>query len=224
MATVTETRDVKGCAEVALRGYGQLSIEQRPEASGHETIEVEADEQLMAKIMTEVRGSRLVLGFSMPWYEWLSWWFQWLFLPSKSIRYRLVTGSLDGISISGAGSVSTSALESRQLHIRISGAGRVSASGLKIGDLETRVSGSGNVELAGSADRHGVSISGSGSVRASQLETRAATVHISGAGNLSTAVRETLDVHISGAGDVRYLGTPRISQHISGAGRIRPVA
>jgi hypothetical protein len=242
MSTITATREVHGFTEVVLRGYGDLDVEQREDALGRETIEIEADEELVRRILTEVRGNRLVLGFSMPWYEWLTWWFQWLFLPSRKIRYRLAAGRLEALSISGAGTVTLPRLDSRRLDLRISGAGRIRGSALKVGELAARVSGSGKVELAGTADRCEVSISGSGNVeltgraerceiaisgsgnvRAADLEAKSVTARISGSGSLTTNAAETLDVNISGAGSVRYRGNPRISQRISGAGQIRPL-
>ncbi len=185
-ATITATREVHGFSEVVLRGYGDLDIEQRGDALGKETIEIEADEELGRRILTEVRGNRLVLGFSMPWYEWLTWWLQWLFISSKKIRYRLTAGRLEGLSISGAGTVTFPRLDSKRLELRISGAGRIRGSALKVGELAARVSGSGTVELAGAMDRCEVSISGAGTVELAGTADRC-EASISGSGNVRAA-------------------------------------
>jgi hypothetical protein len=221
MAAATETRKVPGFSGVSLRGYGELEIEQRADAAGSETIVIEADQELLPRILTEVRGDRLVLGFSMPWYEWMTFWWSWLFLASKKIRFRLVAAKVEHVSISGAGRATAIRLESDRLDVGISGAGKVVLSAVKARELECRVSGAGNVEVSGSADRHDVRISGAGSVHAAHLATKKTTVVISGSGSLTANVAEDLDARISGAGSVIYEGTPRVSQRVTGAGKVR---
>ena len=41
----------------------------------------------MPKILAEVRGDRLVLGFSMPWYDWIWWGWQWLFTVGQASQF-----------------------------------------------------------------------------------------------------------------------------------------
>ncbi len=220
MARQTETRDVKGFSEVAIRGYGDLSLEQNEGGGGPETLVIEADERLLPRIRGEVRGNRLVLGFTMPWYEWLGWWFTWIFLPDKAVRYHLRVNRLNGLFISGAGSVTAGRLRTERCTLAISGAGKIRLAGLEAGDLTTTISGSGDLELAGTARRLELRISGSGSVKAAGLATRETVVRISGSGGVTVNAQESLDVHISGSGSVRYSGQPRLSQRISGSGRI----
>jgi hypothetical protein len=221
MATVKETRKVSGFKAVALRGYGELDILQHRGAAGQESLSIEADEQVMPKILAEVRGDRLVLGFSMPWYDWIWWWWQWLFTADKRIRFHLTSAGIESLGITGAGLVTSDRFETDRLEMRISGAGRIKLAGFTARELETRLSGAADVELAGTADRHDVRISGAGSVRARGLATKRTVVVISGAGNLAASVSDELDARISGAGNVSYTGNPRVTQRVSGAGRVR---
>jgi len=223
MALKSETRPVHGFSEVVLRAYGKLIIEQTtdPQAEG---ISVEADEELLPRISTEVRGRRLLLGFAMPWYEWIGYWFTWLLLADKHITYRLVALRVEDVAISGSGTVQCTGLNGDNLRLRISGSGRVSVGGLTIGALEAVISGSGRVDCEGSAQSIEARISGSGRVEAEALAANRARAHISGSGRIGVDSRESLEVWISGAGKVRYRGNPRVSSHVSGAGRIVRVA
>jgi hypothetical protein len=221
VATVTENREVSGFRTVVLRGYGDLEIHQESAVPGRGTLSIEADEQIMPKILAEVRGERLVLGFSMPWYDWIWWWWQWLFTADKRVRYRLSSAGVDVLSVWGAGLVSSDRFESDRLELRVSGAGRLRLAGIVVKDLETRLSGAADIELAGTTDRHDVHLSGAGSVHALKLAAKHATVAISGAGSCSLAVSDDLDARISGAGSVSYAGTPRVTQRVSGAGSVR---
>jgi hypothetical protein len=222
VATVTETREVTGFNTVVLRGYGDLDIEQHREPAGRESLTIEADEQVMPKILAEVRGERLVLGFSMPWYDWIWWWWQWIFTSDKRVRFRLKSTGVESLKMTGAGRVTSDRFESDRLELAVSGAGRIRLSGIEVKDLGTRLSGAADIELAGSAGRHDVRISGAGSVHARGLATQRTEAVISGAGSCAIKVADELDARISGAGSVTYEGNPRVTQHVSGAGSVRP--
>ncbi len=221
MATVTETREVSGFRTVVMRGYGDLAISQQRDAAGPETLKIQADEEVMPRILAEVRGDRLVLGFSMPWYDWIWWWWQWIFAADKRIRFTLTARGVEELKITGAGLVSSDRLEGERLELAVSGAGKIRLAGVAVKTLDTRLSGAADVEIAGAADRHDARISGAGSIRARGLVTTRSAVVISGAGSCAVNAKEELDARISGAGSVSYDGNPRVTQHVSGAGSVR---
>jgi hypothetical protein len=221
MATVSETREVSGFKTVVMRGYGDLAISQQHDATGPGTMIIQADEEVMPRILAEVRGERLVLGFSMPWYEWIWWWWQWIFTADKRIRFTLTTRGVEELRITGAGLVTSDRFESERLELAASGAGRIRLAGMAVKTLDTRLSGAADVEIAGAADRHDARISGAGSIHARSLVTSRSVVVISGAGRCDVNAKDELDARISGAGSVSYVGNPRVTQHISGAGSVR---
>lgn len=221
MATVTETREVSGFRTVAMRGYGDLAISQERGATGPCTLTIQADADVMPRILAEVRGDRLVLGFSMPWYDWIWWGWQWLFTTDKRIRFTLAARGVEELRIAGAGIVTADRLEGERLHLAVSGAGKIRLPGVAVKTLDTRLSGAADVELSGTADRHDAHLSGAGSIRARGLATARTTVVISGAGSCAVNAKDELDARISGAGSVSYDGNPRVTQHVSGAGSVR---
>ena len=175
----------------------------------------------MPRILAEVRGDRLVLGFSMPWYDWIWWWWQWIFTSDKRIRFTLTARGVEELRITGAGLVTSDRLEADRLALAVSGAGKIHLAGVAVKTLETRLSGAADVEIAGSADRHDARISGAAaSAPGGSLTTRSAVL-ISGAGSCTVNAKDELDARISGAGSVSYEGTPRVTQHVSGAGSVR---
>jgi len=216
----SETRSVPGTTGVSLRGLGDLVIEQKAEAEGKETVVVEADSSILDRILTEVRGGTLVIGFTMPWYEWLTWWIQWLFIADKRIRFRLTAARIESVKISGAGRITVPRLECKELDVGISGAGRIVVCDIAATDVQTRVSGAGDIELSGAASRLDARISGAGNIRAVDLSTRRTVASISGSGRLTANATEELDAHISGAGGVGYRGNPKVIQRVSGAGKV----
>src|SRR5512135_2649075 len=111
MATVTEKRDVRDFNEVALQGYGDLVITQNPDAP--ESREIEADQDILSRITSQVRSGRLILGFDMPWYDWLGWGLEWLFTTNKTIHYRISLKQVNSVALSGSASLTASRLQSQ---------------------------------------------------------------------------------------------------------------
>jgi hypothetical protein len=216
----SETRELQDVRRVVLAGWGDLAVEQDPEAP--ERVTIEADEALLPRLTSQVRGGRLRLGLDLAWWEWLTWWVEWLFMPDKSVHYQLSVRQLEGLSITGAGRVVAGRIEAERCTLRISGSGRVRVGEVQVSSLVTAISGSGDVELAdGTADRHQVRISGSGSLRAGGVETETTTVAISGSGSAVVDAQQELEVRITGSGSVTYGGQPQLTQQITGSGRVR---
>jgi hypothetical protein len=214
-----ETRNLQSFSEVALRGYGELVIEQV--TGGTEEVLIEANAGIITRIGTEVIGRRLVLGIRMPWYEWFTWGITWIFLADKHIRYVLKVRSLEEVVLQGSGRISCGALRGKRLRVRISGSGGIVMGGMETEAIETHISGSGSITCAGAAQVFEARISGSGNVDADNLQCGRATARISGSGHISLKASESLDVRISGSGRVTYSGDPRVDTKISGSGSVR---
>lgn len=221
MATISEKREVSGFSEVALQGYGDLIIEQNPDAP--ESLVIEADQEIMSRLSSEVRGGRLILGFDMAWYDWIGWGLEWLFTPNKAIRYHLSMKQISNVAVSGAANLTSARMQSDSLRLTVSGAGKMRIGEVQAQSLSTTISGAGDIEAgAGTVGRLELHISGSGTVRMADVPTQETRINISGSGSAQVDAAKVLDVHISGAGDVKYKGAPTLTQHISGAGSIRP--
>ena len=216
MAIMTETRDVTGFTAVALHGLGDATLVQ----GDREGLIIEADESIISHIASEVRGGTLVLGLDLAWWEWLTWWFTWMFLPNKQVRYTINLCSFEGASIAGSGKIVSRDLNAERCRFSISGSGKVIIDQLTADVVETGISGSGEIRMAGRAERQELHVSGSGSVQNSDLETAETNIHISGSGKASVNATRSLGVNISGSGSVFYRGQPQLRQHISGSGRV----
>jgi hypothetical protein len=216
MALMTETRDVSGFSEIAIQGFGDATLIQGDE----EGLVVEADESIIARIRSEVRGGRLVLGLDLAWWEWPTWWFTWLFAPNKQACYTIRLRDFKGASISGSGKIMAGALSGSTCRFDVSGSGKVVIDHLTADVVDTHVSGSGDITMAGRVERQAIRISGSGFVKNSELETLDTDISISGSGKASVNATRTLGVDVSGSGSVFYRGQPHVNQHVSGSGRV----
>lgn len=205
----TEEREVGDVSEVTLSGVGELTV-----VPGSVTaLSVTADDNVLSSLETESIGGKLTIRTKS----------RTSLRPKTKIAYTLTVPRLDAITVSGAGNVKSSRLDSDELKVKISGAGTVNISNLTCKTLAISLSGAGKASFAGAADKLSVRLSGAGGIDAAGLKANTADVQISGAGNATVWADTVLKARISGAGGVRYKGHPQLEQKVSGAGRIRPL-
>jgi hypothetical protein len=185
--TASEARPVRDFDEVVLSGSGTLDITQ----TGEESLVIQADDNILPLLTSEVSGQRLTLGTKSN-----------TSISTRSpIVYRLTVKHLGGLTVSGSGDAT--------------------ATGITSPSLAVRISGSGDVTLAGTADSVTVTISGSGAYRGGDFTTQTATVSVTGSGGARVNASEQLTVRVSGSGSVEYSGNPAVTQRISGSGSVR---
>jgi hypothetical protein len=182
----SESRDVSGFDEVELQGGGNLSIRR----TGSESLSVEAEKNVLAKIRTDVENNRLIIG-PKP---------NTTIHTSEPIRYELTVKELNALKVSGAGNVD--------------------AEGISTDELAVTISGAGDVKIAGRAVSQEIAISGSGNYRAEGLESKEAQIGVGGSGSALVNVSGKLDAEVSGVGSVEYIGDPTVNEHVSGVGQV----
>jgi hypothetical protein len=184
----TETRPVADFTAVELATSGVVFIEQ----SGWASLEIDADDNILPLLTSDVWEGTLVLDVvagSTITYD-------------QPVEYRLTVADLEGVALTGSGDVT--------------------ALGIAADTFWVELDGSGSVTVSGTADEQSVGLGGAGDVDGSELAGRAATVDISGSGTVTVGVDEALDVDISGSGTVIYLGDPAVTESISGSGEVVP--
>ena len=180
----TTQREVSGFTKVELSGQGDLTIEQ----TGTESLTISAEENLLPLLTSDVSGDTLVLG-TKP---------NTTIVPSQPITYSVTVKDLNGLAVSGSGTISAPKLATT--------------------DLTTKISGSGTIN--GAANDQNLEISGSGRYQAEGLTSKTIKARISGSGNATVMATDVLDVAISGSGSLTYSGNPEVKQEISGSGKL----
>jgi len=186
----TEQRDVSGFDRVSFEGFGTLIIAHGSE----ESLSIEAEDSILPRIETKVRGGTLEIGFDTN--RW-----QDIVRPTKSITFTLTVITLDGIVLSGAGNIEASGVDAERFDVQLSGAG--------------------SIEISGFAETQDINVSGAGSYDSTELQSESIDVNISGAGSATVWATESLDVNISGVGNVSYYGDPQVKEVVSGLGNIK---
>jgi hypothetical protein len=201
---VTETRSVSGFDEIDLRGTGEVRVT----VDGTESLRIEAEDNIIDRLTSDVRGTTLVLGTDRP------------IRPTEDVIYTVTMVSLEGVEISGSGAITVGEFATEDFSVDVNGSGAATIDDLSAETVFVRISGSGAVTIGGDGEELDLSISGSGAFDGSRLETSIGDVDISGSGSATVNVSETLDVGVSGSGNVEYLGNPSLTVDSSGSGTV----
>jgi hypothetical protein len=205
-----ENRAVSEFNAVSLNGAGELTITQGEK----ESLVIEAEDNLLPLIKSQIRNGVLVIGFDS---ESLGATIH----PTKPIKFDLSVKQLDSIVVAGAALVRSERLRGDRLTLTVDGAGIVKLNGVEATEVSTTMNGAGSVELAGNVVRQVATVNGLGNYQTHDLNSKNAQVTVSGAGGATLRADENLDVAINGAGLVTYYGNPRVSHSITGVGGVR---
>ncbi|HEX2052591.1 MAG TPA: head GIN domain-containing protein [Actinomycetota bacterium] len=185
----TEQRQVSGFDRLRVNGAAEVHIDQ----TGTESLTVEAEENLLPLLVSEVEGGRLTLGVA----------------PNSSISatrpivFRLTVDALREIDASGAGTIE--------------------ATNVDVPELAFESSGTVNTVVSGSAATQQIDMSGAGRFDGRNLRGTQASVDVSGTAEAVVNVSDRLEASASGTGSVRYAGSPQVSREVSGVGRVEPL-
>lgn len=224
---VEEARSVSGISGVELATLGHLFIE----VGDTESMRIEAEDNLMEHLETEVRGGRLRIGTKG----------NVNLRPTEPVNYYLTVMGLDTIVISSSGDIQAPDLEADRFSVTISSSGNldmgdittdrftvgISSSGdvmmgvLNAEELEVDITSSGNLDITGGQiETQNITISSSGNYRAQDLESAEAEVRLSSNGSATIWVRDHLRANLSSSGDLRYRGNPSVDATTSSSGDV----
>lgn len=209
---VTETRPVSGFREIAVEGTGQVVITQ----GDRESLTIEAEDNVLRAIESEVRNGRLTLDRD-------GWWFA-SFRSRKPVIYHVTVKELTAVRLSGAVELRAGDLRANRLEVATEGAGEATLERLTADELVVSLHGAGTIRASGTVTRQEVEMGGAGEYLAGDLASRDARVELRGAGEATIRVSDNLDVRISGPGEVSYIGNPQVKHQISGPGDIHPLS
>jgi hypothetical protein len=203
---ITETRNVSGFDRVQFSGIGDVELVQ----GDREELVIEAEDNVLSRITTEVRGGTLYIGFDRR-----------PIFPTKTVKFYLTMRDIRGLETTGVSNIQAENVVTDRLEIRISGTGNTNIYQLTTDRLNVNISGAGSFTAQGETQEQTINLSGAGNFNGFDLASQNANVTITGLGKVTLWVVDRLDVTISGAGEVDYYGSPQINQQISGLGNLK---
>ncbi len=212
---ISESRETGRVRSVVLRDYGQLLIEQ----GATESLRLEGTPDVMAQVNVVNNDGTLILDIQGGWFD-KAWKAFTSAVEGKPLKYFLTVREIEGIWVSGAGSVKIQSLKSPNLKLILKGAGELIISRLETEKLEVELPGAGIISLAGRTHSQHVVIRGAGSYDAPRLESSICHVDLRGVGKASIWATGQLDASVDGVGAIEYYGEPEARKSVSGLGKI----
>nr|WKN39104.1 DUF2807 domain-containing protein [Tunicatimonas sp. TK19036] len=201
---ITEGRVISSFTQIEVDGSANVFLSQGNE----QIVEIEADDNIIPVITTEVRGGELEIGSSRN------------YRTSNPVNIYITVPVISAIKIDGSGDVfGETSMGGDQLELEVSGSGNMDLE-LYYTQLWVESNGSGDFQLFGEVDDQEVRISGSGNYQARDLTSENCDIRISGSGDAAVSASEYLKAEIRGSGNILYYGDPQIESSVSGSGNV----
>ena len=184
--SVTVPRTVAPFADVELAGSNTVVIH----VGTPQSVAVTGDDNLVGRVTTIVRAGRLVIDDTGS------------FSTNAPMRVAVSVPSLDGVELSGTGTVTVD--------------------GVTGDDFSTELAGDGTLVVAGTAERVTAVLAGDGTLDLHDLVATAGTAELQGTGTIRVHATATLDTTLSGTGTILYGGDPTVTTRNTGTGTVVP--
>jgi hypothetical protein len=192
---IEETRDISDFQGIDLSSGIDLYLSQ---GSDYE-VKVEADENLMEVILTELKSGMLVVKTDRVNIR-----------RARSKRVLVTMPELEELKISSAGDcVGKTPFSCEELKLSISSAGDLSLE-VEAGRIDLDISSSGDAMLSGKTDVLDATLSSAGDLNAFDLAARKVEVNVSSAGDAKVHATEEISMNASSAGNIYYMGDARV--------------
>ena len=201
---VVEGRVLDSFSRIEVEGSTNVFLSQ----GANQLVEIEADDNIVPIITTQVRGGELEISTSRN------------FRSSNPVNVYITIPEITSISVDGSGDVfGENELGGDNLELEVSGSGNMDLE-LYYAQLDVESNGSGDFQLFGEVDDQVIRISGSGNYQARDLVSKNCDIRISGSGDAAVFASELLQAEIRGSGNILYYGGPQVESAVSGSGNV----
>ena len=202
----SESRDISRATKIKLMGDMDVILD-----SGATAIRVEADENLLPYIITELDDNWLELkmkrGVSLS--------------TSNPMRIYITTPTITHIKVAGSGNVSSDRKfwSQQEINFDIAGSGNITID-VNTPQVDADIAGSGNLNISGETRDVDVSIAGSGNYKGLDLKAENAKINIAGSGDAMVFADVKMNARIVGSGNIKYKGNASVDRKVIGSGSI----
>ncbi|NDK54836.1 head GIN domain-containing protein [Pontibacter fetidus] len=200
----TQTRKVSDFSGIKVSGGFTIEIKQGKQ----EELKIEAEENLMNNIRSEVKNGMLYL------------YTEGSINTRKGIKAYVTVDQLNALKISGGVKVvGLSTFKAETFEMDLSGGTNVSLA-LDVKKLDADMSGASKVTLTGRADEVELDMAGASNIDTHELKAKAVKVSASGASKVKVFASETLTIDANGPSTIAYAGSPKIQAETSTLSKI----
>jgi hypothetical protein len=204
----TEIRDVGSFNEIEVGSGINVFLTM----GNNQSLQVETSEDLMEKLVTEVRGGKLKIYFEGNVY--------WV----RTANVYVEAEEIKRINASGGSDVKgEDEIRSEELRLNASGGSDIRLR-VNVDELDVEVSGGADIELIGTANYMEANTSGGSDLKAYDLVARVAQLEASGGSDIKITVEDEIKARASGGADIKYAGNPRkVNINDSSGGDVKAV-
>ncbi len=189
---ISQERNLSGFDAVEVSGGLELIIVQQAKFS----VTVEADDNILDQIVTEVRGNRLSLRT------------EGSINNAKQMRITVGMPTITALSASGGTLVKSEGnWETNEFQVATSGGSNVTIS-MKAGTVRMATSGGSLIKMSGETDEFIIAGSGGSRIDADKLRAQHVKASSSGASSISVYAAQSIEANASGASSLSYEGNP----------------
>lgn len=205
---VRRTLDLPEIRSIVAQG----SIDVHLSRADVQHVEIEAQENLIAMITTEVKEAALHVGTTG------------CIANSRPIIIHISLPSVEGVTMQGSGDLTSSdRFTSEAFVASVQGSGSIRM-GVDARMIQATVQGSGDIDLSGHCEDLEADVQGSGNIEAKGLEAMNVQANVQGSGDIDVHVTGRLKASIGGSGDITYQGKPtEVKKDVMGSGELKQV-
>lgn len=205
---INETRDLREFDGVSACCNFEVIITQ----SSTQSVEIEAESNVMEYISTEVSGGRLEIGFKEN-------------VSLKNVKDIVITISMRELEYLGASSsakiITKTAFDGRDLELDASSGSRITCA-FAGEDIRANVSSGAKIILEGKGQSIKADASSGGNIRAKGFVAVEGEANASSGGGVEVQVTDELEADASSGGSVRYTGSVKdVDSDTSSGGSVR---
>lgn len=203
---ISEVRDLKGFSNIEAGSASNVYI-----SFGDQWhVEIEADDNVMDEIETEVRNETLSIGMSGSVRT----------IGRITFNVYVTLPELNTLKASGAADIIfEDPVKQQKISLKASGASNIKLT-VDVDALEIVTSGASDIDIEGFAHYAEVTASGASDIKGARFECVVADVKLSGASDMRAVITEKITGSLSGASDLRIIGNPEVRVSSSGASSV----
>ncbi len=204
---VSEERQISGIEGVSIGSSMNLIIEQ----TGSESVRIEAAQDLIPYISTEVVNGKLQIELNRTGFTGI-----------KPINCYVSVKDLETINVSSSASVRCDDLQVKNLSVNMASSSKGNLN-VDVINLNLLIASSANLTISGKADSQITKVNSSGKLDAFNLASKDCKIEVNSSGNANINVIENLEAIVNSSATLNYKGNPKVNSDISSSGNLKQV-
>jgi hypothetical protein len=204
---ISDERQVSGIERISIGSSMNLIIEQ----SGSESIRIEAPEDIIPYISTEMVDGELQIELKPV-----------RFMSIRSIDCYVSVKDLNSIRVSSSASVKCDNLKTENLLVEMASSSKGSLT-VDVENLDLKIASSANLTISGKAGLQNTEVNSSGKLNAYNLVSKDCKIEVNSSSSANINVSDNLDAIVRSSATVNYKGNPKVNSDIASSGSLKKV-